>query len=150
MSNTIKLKNYSDINEELAAAGVITPGMLVELKSETTVGFHAVAAGTVLPMFAVEDELQGGDIDDDFAAADKVSVWVPGRGDIVNAILEDGENVIAGDFVESAGNGKLKKHDVLSTGDYVPNQIVGQVIKPVDMSGSSGADPNGRVEIRIV
>jgi len=148
--NTVILKNYSDIFEEYVAAGVITPGMLVEVKSATTCGFHDVAGGNAIPMFAIEDALQGKGIDDNYAATDPVRVWIPGRGCQVNAILEDGEDAHAGDFVVSAGNGKVKVYDVESTGDYTPLQIIGQVLKTVDMSDSSTVDPDGRVQIRIV
>ena len=108
--NTIKVKKYSDVIEEIVAASAITPGMLLELASATTVKAHATAGGNQLPMFALEDELQGNGIDDAYAAADPVQVWIPYRGDIVYAILEDGNNVAVGDFVESAGNGNVQKH----------------------------------------
>lgn len=155
--NTIKLKNYSDVIEELKAAGTITPGMLVEIKTATTVGFHDASGGNALPMFALEDELQGKGIDDNYVVTDQVQLWVPYRGDIVNAILEDGEEVNAGDFLVSAGNGKLKKlvavvfgESSTDTGTVYPLAIVGQATEDVDMSGSSGADPVGRIAVRIV
>jgi hypothetical protein len=148
--NTIKVKKYSDVIEEYAASGAITPGMLIELDSATTVGFHSTASGNALPMFALEDELQGNGIDDAYAAADRVQCWVPYRGDIVYALLDDGEDVSAGDFLESAGNGKLQKHVADSTGDIYTQSIVAQAIEAVDMSGSAGEDPDGRILVRIV
>lgn len=155
--NTIKVKKYSDVIEEYAAAGAITPGMLVELKSATTVGYHATENGNALPMFALEDELQGNGIDDAYAAADRVQVWIPYRGDNVYGLLEDGEDVSAGDFLVSAGDGKLKKYvaetfgdSASDTGTIYPNQIVAQALEAVDMSGSSGADPSGRILVCIV
>lgn len=159
--NTIKVKKYSDVIEEIGATAVaITPGYLLELTSAGKVQAHATAGGNVLPMFALEDELQGKGIDDAYAASDNVQVWVPYRGDMVYALLNDGENVAIGDFLESAGNGKLRKHvkdsfEVESTGDtgtYVnyAESIVGVATEAVDMSDSTGADPSGRIIVRII
>ena len=150
--NTIKLKNYSNINEEYEAHEIITPGMLVELNSDNEVQKHATADGNTIPMFLVEDELQGKGIDDNCAAADQVQIWIPYRGDQVNALLADGENVAIGDFLTSAGTGKLKKFDVAASAGIIeaPALIVGVALEAVDMSGSAGADPSGRIKVRIV
>lgn len=147
---TIKLKKYSDVIEELKANATITPGHLVELLSTGKIRAHGTASGNVLPMFALEDELQGKSINDNYAENDKVQVWVPYRGDIVNAILKDGQNVVVGDFLESAGDGTLQKHVADSTGAYLVNQIVGVAVEALDMSGSSGEDPSPRIAVRII
>ena len=104
--NTIKLKKYSDVIEEFVAAGEIKPGMLVTLNEDGKVIPHNLDGGNAIPMFALEDELQGKTIDDAYANGSPVQVWVAGRGDIVNAIA--GDNITAGAFLVSAGNGKLK------------------------------------------
>lgn len=96
MSNTIKIKNYLKVFEEYAAYAAITPGHLIYLKSDGTVAVHAEEDGNVLPMFAIEDELQGNGVDDAYAAGDRVQVWIPTRGDQVNAILKDEEVVAIG------------------------------------------------------
>lgn len=154
MSNTIKIKKYSDVIEEMVANATITPGMLVEEMSTGKVRAHATAGGNVLPMFALENELAGKGIDDDYAATDPVQVWIPNRGDVVNAILYNGETAVIGSFLSSQGNGTLKVHDPIvdSAADvetiYYP--IVGVAIEAVDMSGSSGVDPSGRIKVRII
>lgn len=154
--HTIKLKNYSDIFEEYTAAAAITPGMILQLNAANTVQAAATADGNVFPLFAVEDILQGKGIDDAYVSGDKVQVWVAGRGDIVNALLADGENVVIGDWLSvSATAGKLKKHvPIIDSAADVETilvaSIVGQVVRnAVDMSGSAGADPDGRVKVRI-
>lgn len=148
--HTIKIKKYSDVIEEITATAVaITPGYLLELTSAGLVQAHATAAGNVLPMFALEDELQGNGIDDAYAVSAKVQVWIPGRGDQVYALLNDGETVVIGDFLESAGNGKLQKHTSASADVYL-NPIVGVAVEAVDMSGSSGVDSDGRIIVRIL
>jgi len=158
---TIKVTNYSDIMEEYDAVAAITPGMLLELTSAGKVQAHSSAGQNLLHMFACEDELQGKSIDDNYAADDKVQVWVPGRGDQVDAILVDGQNVAIGDFLESNGDGKLKKHtiDGSASGEPDPvysNQIVGVALEAVDLSDSSGGESSGdlgydkRIKVRII
>ena len=156
MANTIKLKKYSDVIVEAVANATITPGMLIEIMSTGKVRAHAGAGQNVAPiMVALEDELQGNGIDDDYSALDPVQCWIPYRGDEVNAILKNGEKVAIGDLLESAGNGEVQKHtaDVDSSADITtiyPNQIVGVALEAVDMSDSSAADPSGRIRVRIV
>lgn len=149
---TIKLKNYSDVLEEYSAASAVTPGELIELTSAGTVQAHSTEGGNVLPMFACEDALQGKGIDDDYATGDKVQCWVPTRGDIVNAVLEDGETVNIGDFLESNGTGYLQKLvDVeisSQAADIVyPASIVGIALEYKDLSGSSGEGSEGESSI---
>src|SRR3989304_3305694 len=96
--NTIKVRKFSDIQDEKTAAAVITPGALLEITSTGAVKEHATAAGKHAFLFALEDELQGKGIDDDYVADDQVQVWVAGRGDIVNALLEDESTIAIGDF----------------------------------------------------
>lgn len=159
--NTIRIKSYVDNYEEYTATAVaIKPGYLLEMASATTVQAHSTAGGNVLPMFALEDELQGDGITDDYSASAKINVWIPVRGDVVYARLSDGASstginvVSAGDFVESAGDGTLQKHvaDVTdSDGETVyGNQIVGVALESVDMTDSSAADPSGFFKVRIL
>jgi len=163
---TIKLKNYSDVLEEYTAASTIIPGELIELISAGTVRPHATEGGNALPMFAVEDALQGNGIDDTYASGDKVQCWIPTRGDIVNAILEDGATVNIGDFLVSNGAGMLQKLvDVQISSQAAetvyPASIVGIALEYKDLSGSSGEGSAGessvgtlgynkRIQIRIV
>lgn len=150
-SNTVKLKKYQDINMEFVANAAITPGHLVELMSTNKVRAHATASGNALPkMFALEDELQGKEIDDDYAAADPVQVWVCQPGEVVNALLKDGETIVIGDALESAGDGTLQKVAADSTGIYYYNQIVGIALEALDLSGSSGAETTYRLAVMIV
>jgi hypothetical protein len=151
--NTIKLKNYLHIREEYTAAEAILPGMLVELNSSGTLQKHSGAGQTALPMFAIEDALQGKAIDEAYAASDKVQVWVPTRGDIVYGLLADEETVVIGDFVESNGAGFLRKlvrtneswesdDDAPGGGDHTiyDMHIVGQVLEAKDLSSLEGSE----------
>lgn len=150
MSNTIKLKNYLNVFEEYAAAAAITPGHLIYLNSSGTVAVHADENGNVLPMFAIEDELQGKDIDDAYVAGDRVQCWIPSRGDQVNAILKDEETIVIGDFVVSGGDGTVKKYDAM-TSNLDLEHPVGVALAALDLSSSSATSvANTRLAIRII
>lgn len=148
--NTIKIKKYSDVIEEIEAAGTITPGMLLELDSAGKVVAHNSAGENALLMFALEDELQGNDIDDDYSSGDMVHVWIPYRGDQVYALLADGETAAIGDFLESNGAGALQVYSAGSAGvvEY-PNAIVGVATEAVDLSASANTTV-GRIIVRII
>ena len=141
--NTIKLKKYSDVIEEFVAASVIKPGALVTLNADGKVIPHNLDGGNAIPMFALEDELQGKTIEDEYATGDPVQVWVAGRGDIVYALANSGATINVGDFLVSAGDGTLKPAGTAS-GDVVvhAHAIIGQAI--------SAKDASGRVKVRII
>jgi hypothetical protein len=156
----IALTDYSDIRFNRAAAAAITPGHLVELTSADKVQVHANAGQNAARMFALEDNLQGKEISQAYAADDQVRVGVFRAGDIVNARLADGQNISIGDLLESAGDGTLQAHtpDTESLGadssgnltTIYSHQIVGVATEAVDMSGSSAADPTNLIAVMII
>jgi len=160
--NTIKLKKYSDVIIEKEADATITPGMLLSLNSDDEVLAHATAGGNVVPiMFALEDELQGKGINDDYTAGDMVQVWIPYRGDVVNALANDDDTFSIGNFVESDGYGRIRVHTADpgdSTTGSVQNAIIGVVTEAVTAGAygsgsesSAGGDyPNPHVKIMIL
>lgn len=149
--NTIKVKKYSDHIEEIAAGGTITPGMLIAEGSGGTVAVHGTSGGAVIPLFALEDELQGKEVDDNYVTGDKVQCWFPYRGDQVYALLADGETAAVGSLLESNGDGYLKVYAADSAGvAEAPLSIVGQATEALDLSGSSGAETTQRIIVRIV
>lgn len=157
MKNTIKLKNYLNVFEEYEAAGTIKPGMLLEYDSDKKVNVHSDAGGNAVPLFALEDELQGNGIDDDYSSGDQVQAWVPQRGEQVYAILKDDENVSAGAYLVSAGNGELQEMTDYDTADSFGDaesrmSIVGQALEAVDLSDSSGtwSESRRRIKVRII
>ena len=152
-NNSIIVKRLgAEVIEEITATAVaIKPGYLLELASATTVQAHATAGGNVLPMFAIEDAMQGGAITKDYAVSTRIQVWVPRRGDQVYAYLADGETATAGDFLESAGAGALAVHaSDDSAAANVTAQIVGVALEAVDLSGSANLTALGRIKVRIL
>jgi hypothetical protein len=156
LPKSIILKNYSDVFEEYDSTAVaIIPGQLLELESGGDVQAHSVAGGTVLPMFAKEDALQGKSVRDAYLASDKIQVWIPGRGDQVYAIVADGQDISIGDFLESDGNGYLQAAPVDSSGvPTVAQSIVAVALEAVDTAASdSSLAPLGlakRIKVRII
>jgi hypothetical protein len=153
--HSVIIKKYSDVIEEFVASAAITPGHLVELYPTTAgeIRVHSTPGGNALPMFALENEMEGQGIGDAYAHEDPVQVWVPGRGDIVNALLKDGEHVEIGDFLESAGDGTLQEHATDSAGvGTLSCQIVGVATEHVDLSDSVGTHPASglRIKVRII
>lgn len=138
------------VRQEAVANAAITPGHLIELMSTSKVRVHASAGQPCLPMFAVENDLEGKEIGDAYAAADMVQYCHFGSGDVVYALIANGQDIAVGDKLESAGTGALRKYAASSAGavEY-PLSIVGVALDAVDMSGSSAVDPSGRCRVRI-
>lgn len=148
-SKTIVLKGQG-VRREAVANAAITPGMLVEIMSTGKIRKHATAGGNMVQMFAVEDDLQGNGISTDYAASSIAQYNVMQRGDEVFALLKNGETAVIGSLLESDGAGQLQVHVADdSSSPVVSNQIVGVAVEAVDMSGSSGADPSGRIKVMI-
>jgi hypothetical protein len=149
LRNTVKLKKYLDVNMEFDAGGTITPGHLIKLGSGNTVtSTVAEGVGALPKMFALEDELQGKTIDDNYVSGDPVQCWICQPGEVVYALLYDGETVVIGDPLTSKGDGTLKKATPATT-DY-DNTIVGIALEALDLSGSSGEEPTMRIPVLIV
>lgn len=122
-ARTIILKG-DPIRKERAAGGTITPGDLIELMSTGAMRRHSTAAGNAQSSFALEDDLQGNEIGDDYSSGQRVQMAVFHTGMEVNARLKASENVAIGDLLESAGDGTLRKMALDSTSTYFYNQLV--------------------------
>ena len=94
--------------EEGVAASAITPGHLIKQDSDGNLIPHNVAGGNAEKAFAVEDALQGKTISDAYAADDTVFFTVAQPGDVIYALLADGESADPSEFLTSNGDGTLK------------------------------------------
>lgn len=142
--NNVLVKGEGQVRiEAIATAVVIVPGYLIERATATTVRAHSSAGGNAMKMFALEDDLQGKGIDDNYAASARIQAVIAQRGDIINAVLANGQNAVAGtSFLESNGNGQLRVHAVGSAAVVeAPEAVVGLALESLDLSGSSGVDP---------
>jgi len=101
----------------------ITPGMLVEITS-TGVKKHATAGGTALPIFALENELEGEEIGTALTSGEKGRFWFPQRGDEVLVYVTGSPAV--GNYAESAGDGSVTPYEAVSSALTIePESIVG-------------------------
>lgn len=150
-NNTIILKGDPARDEAIANAA-ITPGNLIELLSTGKVQKQATAAVPAQAMFAIEDEMQGNDLTDDYSAADLVQYAVFKKGQWVHAILADGEAAVIGSKLESNGSGELRVQDTNSDGTLTnPEAILGIAREAVDASDSATtAVASRRIMVEIV
>jgi hypothetical protein len=148
---TIKLKKYTDIVNEYVADATITPGMLVAVASDGKIDPQNVAGGVCEKMFALENELLGKTIADNYAAGDPVQCWIATPGEEVLAWILNGEDIAKGDKLVAGGGGKLKEYDPAASAAVVTEEYpIAVALEACDMSGSSGADPSGRCAVRIL
>jgi hypothetical protein len=149
MANTITGYSRHFKQIEALASGSITPGHLLERTSAAadTLKVHALAGGVAQRIFAIEDELQGNGIDDVYADGALVQARQYMPGDLVYALIANGENISKADKLVSDGNGALEKADTDSA--TMEQDTVAYAMEDNDMSGSSGVDsPRCLVEIR--
>lgn len=113
-NNTIALKrNPNARNSELPAGVAINPGYLLAMYNNSGVlnyKPHAVAGGKALKIFALEQDYIGKGITTQYAIADTVQAGIFTSGDEVAVRLAANAVAITqGDFLESAGDGTLRK-----------------------------------------
>ena len=137
---TIDLYGTGIQNEATCTDAAITPGMLVT-RTATGVRPHNVAGGAASPAFAVENDLIGGDISDDYAIGNDVIYRTFAAGSAVYALAHAGGAAIAANaLLKSAGDGTLE----LAGDDEV---AVAQALEAVDNSGGGTAV---RIKVEIV
>lgn len=136
MATRNKILIRGNAREESSLFTVQTrPGMLLEIVAGGGVKPHATAGGVASMMFAREQhENQGGDVDDQIAAADYGTILFPELGAKINAVTSD--TIARGDFVESDGAGGVRV--------YGSGYRIGQAVAASDLSGTVG-----RVEIIV-
>jgi hypothetical protein len=109
MANTIVLKGQQNvIRKEAKASAAITPGDLVEFGGTNELRVHSTIGGSARKAFALENDLVGQGIDDAYDANDTVQYGVCSPGCEVYARLAATKTCTKGDFLESAGNGRLQ------------------------------------------
>lgn len=97
---------------DIAASEAITPGHLIERFNNAGVQRfrkHASAGGAVARVVAIEHAMVNKGVDDDYAANDLVEAVAMKSGDTAWMLIASGQTIVAGDEMESAGNGTLRK-----------------------------------------
>lgn len=136
---TVMVIDDGAIQKELIANAAITPGMLVERMSTGKVRKHATAGGNSQRAFAIENDLEGEEVETDIDSGDICRFKICQRGNEVYAWATTSQTLNAGDAVESAGNGFLRKHTTDSAGVVsYPEAIVGFVLEACTTTSAAG------------
>lgn len=132
--NTIVLKSVSlaqRTEETRVGATAITPGMLVTRDSSGLLIPHGTAGGTfVAGEVAVEDRYIGRTVDDAYAAGELARTYITQPGDVVQLILNGGENAAIGSKLSSNGDGTVQV--VAST-----EGVTFEAVEALDLSAGS-------------
>lgn len=149
---TIILKGEGTSIEKAAAAATIYPGYLCELNSSDQLAIHSTSGGTQSSIVAIEDELQGKEISQNYASGDIVLARVLRPGDVALMVVADGQNISIGEYVDSNGDGTLKSLEPASAGvSEFPRSCVGVALSAVDASDSATTTlANRRIQIMIL
>jgi hypothetical protein len=95
--------------KEAIAGGVITPGMLLAYTALGAIVAHAQAGDNAMGYFALEYDLTGRGIDDNYASDDQVLFEAGYPGAEYYALIADGENIAFNDPLTSNGDGALRE-----------------------------------------
>lgn len=111
--NTIYLGDEEDraIVNDIAASEAITPGHLIErFNNAGVIRFkkHATAAQATAPIVALNQSMLNKTVDDAYAAGDLVEAAVMQKGATAWMFIASGQNIVAGQRLESAGDGTLR------------------------------------------
>src|SRR5574343_48912 len=144
MANTIVLKG-DPLQKERAAGGAITPGHLCLVNSLNKIVVHPTAGGNFLGAVAIEDALQGRDIDDAYASGEVTQYVVVRPGDEFTGIFTTSQVIFVGDVLERAGNGTVSKHTpptestlgVYTATTMYHKAIIGRALEAVTTTGAT-------------
>lgn len=135
----------SRYDEKLAGAAGIKPGYLVMENAAGEAIVHATAGGYAAPMFVTEElqVLRGLTKDDAYTEDEPLSLRHFLPGDMIQAMLKDGENIAYGDALMSGGNGQLIKYAAdtealdgnAGTLTVAPNHVLAYAEETYDASG---------------
>jgi len=146
MANRVHSKGTYVHEEANAGAAGIYPGMLLKLNSSGNVVVHNIEGGRGEAMFAEEDALQGNTIETVYTSGQPVMLILPNKGSVVNAMIEDGQDISIGDELMSTGDGKLKKASDLESGETL-SQVIAIAVEACDLTGSNSSDTLSGVRI---
>lgn len=133
---TVKIAGMGCYKEGIAG-GTITPGMLLAYQADGTLIAHAMAGDNALPYFALEYDLTGRGIDDDYAADDQVIFEAGYPGAQYYAWIADGEVISFNDPLASNGDGTLRA------------AAAGELIVAYAREAASPAGANGRCIVEV-
>ena len=144
-----RVHSKGDYRQEEAIAGAagIYPGMLLKLNASGEVVVHSTEGGRAEKAFAAEDALQGGTVSTVYTNGSVVTYILPVPGAVINALIEDGQDIAIGDELISAGNGKLKDATDLESGETL-SEVIAIAEEACDLTVSNSSDTLSAVRIK--
>ena len=142
MNNSIIIKDWASVRVEESAAAAITPGQFMTRDTNGDFIPHDTAGVDGPVLVALEDEMQGNTIEDDYASGDRVDTWVPRPGAQVLAKVLSGFSPAVGDLLQISASGNLE-----AQGGTAPNNAVAQVI---DANHQVDDNSNHRIIVEII
>lgn len=126
----------------------INPGYLVEGTADAYEP-HGTAAGTASPTFAIENSYEGKGTETAYAAGSQVYLVTAQAGAVLYAKLAaNATAVTAGNFLESAGDGTLRKVSTDSaTSQDERASVVAKALEDVD---NSSGDSEAFIKIEVI
>jgi len=156
----IVLRQEVRIMETGKFAGVTAPGSILRESAAGVFTKHDVNGGDVAPLKVAEiDFLQGRGITTNYAANALGPVVTLRPGDKFVAILKDGENIAFGDYLQSAGDGTVRKAvaqketNADSSGAHVTfhtRRLLAKALEARNLTDSSGADDSKWIKCEAV
>lgn len=149
---TIAVSPGEMVEREADAAEAITPGHLVEVNSSGNLIKHNSAGVRAQKSFALENDIVGDGIGDAYSANDRAKYAIFSKGSEVLAWLSAGDNVAIGDYLESNGDGLLRKvvdQNLNPSGAPVLEQenFIGIAREAKDLSVSGAVDSRILIEV---
>lgn len=106
---TILLSNCYALQREGKTAGVVRPGMLLNIRNQAAIVAHNEAGQECQVAVAVENDLVGKGIDDNYANPEQIRYVILGDGERFFGIIDENQNIVAGDLLSSSGDGTLRE-----------------------------------------
>jgi hypothetical protein len=106
---TVRLDSCYAPQREGKANGVITPGMLLNIRNQAAIVAHNEAGQECQAAFAVENDLVGKGINDNYAVGEQIRYQILPDGARVYARVAAAQNIAIGDLLTSNGDGDLKE-----------------------------------------
>lgn len=153
MANTILLKGRG-IRKEGVAGGTITPGDLITFNSAGALIRHATAKGSAAPLFAVENDLIGNEITDDYSTNDYVqSEYMHSGCEVLANVAASASAIVVGALLESDGSGGLRvltAGSQLTSGNYTYTPAGVAIAQALEALDNSAGATRARIKVVIL
>lgn len=151
--NTIVLKGRG-IQKEAPAGAAVTPGEMIEIGTNGKAVVHSTAKGVTSPSFAKEYELIGREITVAYALDENlIYETLPPGAEVYALVAAAAVAIVIGDYLESAGDGTLRKQTPFSQSGSTPFAVTTEghaIARAIEAVDNSGGGSEARIKVEIV